>query len=526
LAISLISAVIVLSSGTSPAQGTPVSCTTRADVTVLVDRQGDYENGDLVAQALEEAGDSGDPFRIENAADLIFLSTPAGDAYKYGAHFIQTANIDLAGCEWTPIGNSDLEFSGRYDGQGYIVSGLSVTGSNSDLYGTSIGLFGYTDEFELSNLIVRGNITLPGGPSFWGFVGGVIGEAGEAHLENVRSEVDVEAVVGNGIGGLAGYVNYGSIDNSYFKGDITTVSADMAGGLVGLADEVTITSSYAITNFDAGSVGAGLIGQENCDPDIAPEVSNSYAIGNGATYGIQAENCGTYEDTYWNSDFSANTATKVDPLTGTTSRTTAELKTFSTYPEAWNMINGWEAYSASEPVKTWGICAGVNDGYPFLLREFTADPCNAALPRDYSSPMPPPVAGIAGCLDTRPLVKKPRIRPAEDGTSSRLLGKQLGRDVVFAPESSILSPQGKKSLRRIANLAIPTKSCLAVTGFSASGGSTAINQKDLAEQRALVVARYLRKQGVESSIYFHGLSWAKGKDFPGQPRRVEIRILK
>ena len=190
------------------------------------------------------------------------------------------------------------------------------------------------------------------------------------------------------------------------------------------------------------------------------------------------------------------------------------------------MINGWEAYSASAPVKTWGICAGVNDGYPFLLREYTVNPCNAALPRDYSSPMPPPVASIAECLGTRPLVKKPRIRPAEDRTSSRLLGKQLGRDVVFAPESSILSPQGKKNLRRIANLAIPTKSCLAVTGFSASGGSTAINQKDLAEQRALVVARYLRKQGVESSIYFHGLSWAKGKDFPGQPRRVEIRILK
>jgi hypothetical protein len=313
LAISLISAVIVVSSGTSPAQGEPVSCTTREDVTVLADRQEDYEDGDDVAQALEEAGDSGDPFRIENAADLIFLSTifsstPESPEYKSGARFIQTANIDLGGCEWTPIGNSveNEKFSGRYDGQGFIVSGLSVTGSNSDLHGTSIGLFGYTDEFELSNLTVRGTIILPGTPSFWGFVGGVIGQAGEAHLDNVRSEVDVEAEVGSGIGGLAGYVNYGSIDNSYFKGDITTVSADMAGGLVGLADLVTITSSYAITNFDAGSVGAGLIGQENCDPDFAPEVSNSYAIGNGATYGIQAENCGTYEDTYWNSDLSAN----------------------------------------------------------------------------------------------------------------------------------------------------------------------------------------------------------------------------
>jgi flagellar motor protein MotB len=469
-----------------------------------------------------------DPFKIENAADLIFLSTPAGDAYKDGAHFIQTANIDLGGCEWTPIGNIDEKFFGRYDGQGFIVSGLSVTGSNSDLYGTPIGLFGFTDELRLSNLTVRGTITLPGGQSFWGFVGGVIGRAQESYLQNVRSEVDIETIVGDGIGGLAGYMDFGSIiDNSYFKGDITTQSADMAGGLVGLADEVTITSSYAITNFNTGAVGAGLIGQENCAPDPdTPEVSNSYAIGNGATYGIQAENCGTYDDTFWNSELSANTASKVDPLTGTTSKTTAQLKTFSTYPEAWNIINGWEAYSASAPVKTWGICAGVNDGYPFLLREYTVNPCNAALPRDYSSPMPPPVAGIAGCLDTRPLVKKPRIRPAEDGTSSRLLGKQLGRDVVFAPESSILSPQGKKNLRRIANLAIPTKSCLAVTGFSANAGSTAINQKDLAEQRALVVARYLRKQGVESSIYFHGLSWAKGKDFPGQPRRVEIRILK
>jgi outer membrane protein OmpA-like peptidoglycan-associated protein len=531
LVISLISAVIVFSSGTSPAQGTPVSCTTRADVTVLVDRQEDYENSDPVAQALEEAGDAGDPFRIENAADLIFLSTPAGDAYWYGAHFIQTANIDLAGCEWTPIGNSALDFSGSYDGQGYIVSGLSVTGSNPVLHGTSIGLFGYTDEFELSNLIVRGTITLPGTPSFWGFVGGVIGQAGEAHLENVRSEVDVEAVVGSGIGGLAGYVNYGSIDNSYYKGDITTVFADMAGGLVGLADLVTITSSYAITNFDASPVGAGLIGQENCEPEFTPEVSNSYAIGNGATYGIQADNCGTYEDTYWNSDLSANSATTEDPLTGTTARTTAELKTFSTYPEAWNMINGWGAYSASAPVKTWGICSQVNNGYPFLLREYTTDPCTVAPPPSNSDS-----GSSSGSVAATPIVvpvskvnprtiKQRSIRPASGDRPARLLGKSLNRDVLFVADSAKLSPQAKKSLRQAARLAMASDGKVAVTGFAAMTNRGSAYEKSVAQKRALAVARFLRARGFDDWIYFHGLSGRQGQAFEGDPRRVEIRIL-
>jgi outer membrane protein OmpA-like peptidoglycan-associated protein len=531
LAISLISAVIVFSSGTSPAQGTPVSCTTRADVTVLVDRQEDYEDGDPVAQALEEAGDAGDPFRIENAADLIFLSTLAGDSYWYGAHFIQTANIDLAGCEWTPIGNSAEKFFGRYDGQGFIVSGLSVTGSNPVLHGTSIGLFGYTDEFELSNLIVRGTITLPGTPSFWGFVGGVIGQATEAHLENVRSEVDVEAVVGSGIGGLAGYVSYGSIDNSYFKGDITTVSADMAGGLVGLADEVTITSSYAITNFDTGSVGAGLIGQENCDPDpqFTPEVSNSYAIGNGATYGIQADNCGTYEDTYWNSDLSANSATTEDPLTGTTARTTAELKTFSTYPEAWNMINGWGAYSASAPVKTWGICAGVNDGYPFLLREYSSNPCTAA-PSGNSGSSPgailiaPIVLPEAAALPRT--IRQTTVRKAGGDDPARLLGKSLNRDVLFVADSARLSPEARKSLRQAVRLAMASDGKIAVTGFAAMTNRGSAYEKSVALKRARVVARFLRAQGFDDWIYYHGLSGRQGQAFEGDPRRVEIRILK
>jgi hypothetical protein len=208
------------------------------------------------------------------------------------------------------------------------------------------------------------------------FVGGVIGEAGETNISNVKSEVTIDAASGTAIGGIAGYINYGSIDRSVYKGALSTVSADGVGGLVGLADLVTVTSSYSISTFDTGVVGAGgLFGQESCDPENAPDVTNTYVVGSGTTYGIQEDNCGAFDSTFWNSSLSPNKATVSDPLVGAEAKTTAQLKAFATYPASWNMVDGWDVFSASAPFKTWGICSAVNDGYPYLLWEYTSDPC-------------------------------------------------------------------------------------------------------------------------------------------------------
>ena len=118
------------------------------------------------------------------------------------------------------------------------------------------------------------------------------------------------------------------------------------------------------------------------------------------------------------------------------------------------------------------------------------------------------------------------IREATEEKPIRLLGKRLSQPVLFTAESAKLTPAIKRELRKAARVAKESGSRLAVTGFHALSGRGEAFEQSLAEKRALRVARYLRKQGVENWILFDGLSGAEGQQFPGQPRRVEIRVLK
>ena len=68
-----------------------------------------------------------------------------------------TANIDLTGETWTPIGMYFYKpFTGEFDGNGYVIKGLSVqnstNGSSSARVG--VGLFGCTSGAKLQNVSV------------------------------------------------------------------------------------------------------------------------------------------------------------------------------------------------------------------------------------------------------------------------------------------------------------------------------------------------------------------------------------
>lgn len=52
------------------------------------------------------------------------------------------------------------------------------------------------------------------------------------------------------------------------------------------------------------------------------------------------------------------------------------------------------------------------------------------------------------------------------------------------------------------------------------------NEKSVAQKRALAVARFLRAQGFDDRTYYQGQSGRQGVAFEGNPRRVEIRVLK
>ena len=77
------------------------------------------------------------------AAGSIAISSAGGlDAIRYDSDSLSksyylTADIDLSGWDWTPIGTS-LPFTGTFDGQGYVIKNLKITMSYQ-----YVGLFGY-----------------------------------------------------------------------------------------------------------------------------------------------------------------------------------------------------------------------------------------------------------------------------------------------------------------------------------------------------------------------------------------------
>lgn len=114
--------------------------------------------------------------------------------------------IDLTEKDQTPIGSSKNPFTGKFDGLGYNIFGLSIKNNNNN---TATGLFGYTNGAIIGhvNLIAGTN-----GTSIYGkdYTGALIGHAVDTQVRYVTSTLKVEG--GNYTGGLIGYAE--QTDNS------------------------------------------------------------------------------------------------------------------------------------------------------------------------------------------------------------------------------------------------------------------------------------------------------------------------
>ena len=102
---------------------------------------------------------------ISTADQLKAVANNLSGSYKL------TADIDLGGEAWTPIGNSDTPFTGTFDGNGHTVSNFTITADET--YGkNSAGFFGYSNGGTIKNLrIANATITT----SYSAYVGAVLG---------------------------------------------------------------------------------------------------------------------------------------------------------------------------------------------------------------------------------------------------------------------------------------------------------------------------------------------------------------
>ena len=194
------------------------------------------------------------PYLIKDAEDLKLLAEKvnSGEAYE-GKHFKQTADIDLNNEPWTPIGTvinngKDAKpFKGTFDGDGYKITNLKVTGNSNNA-----GLFGYTEGAVIKSCNVTGEVS---GSSD---VGGIVGNAdGKTQILSCSFRGDVTGE-DSYIGGIAGSAR-GTIKNCYALADVTASFVD-AGGIAGYAYHVTIENCYYSGNVSAGNDAGGIAG--------------------------------------------------------------------------------------------------------------------------------------------------------------------------------------------------------------------------------------------------------------------------
>lgn len=209
---------------------------------------------------VDEALTSG-TYSIKTAEELAKLATMTNNGLiSVGVEFVLGADIDLKDYDnWTPIGNATESFKGKFDGNGYIISNLSI-----NLAITKTGLFGLTSHAEIKNVALESvDIVLNGATTSHKHVGGLVGYLGtNSTLTNcyVTGKVDARSKA-KIIGGLVGQVYDNCvIDSCYSECDVLNVNS-MGSSLVGcLEKNSVIKNSYSKGVSSGSSYIGGLVG--------------------------------------------------------------------------------------------------------------------------------------------------------------------------------------------------------------------------------------------------------------------------
>ena len=191
-------------------------------------------------------------YQIADAVDLRRLAT-AVNALTATSEltFRQTADINLGGTDFPMIGNDSFSaFRGTYDGQGFAISGLSVSTDR-----LSVGLFGRIDGATLRGIIlVQPSVTTSNTGYLACCIGSIVGYPFNSTIENCHALQPIVSATGSGsgakyIGAIAGEAITGnSLTNCcYYGGNAAQANGYGYATLtcVGPARKVTLGSGIA-----------------------------------------------------------------------------------------------------------------------------------------------------------------------------------------------------------------------------------------------------------------------------------------
>ena len=195
-----------------------------------------------------------------------------------------TADINLTGKDWTPIGtNFYNSYTGTFDGGGHTIIGLTVT--TNDQY---VGLFGRLGEAgTVKNVVMDGiqitcnhrlgyaggvagfswggtieNCSVSGSVSGTICAGGVVGVQWEASITGCSSSATVKGMVQ--VGGVAGETNAGATMAACYATGNVTIEIDpidniRGGGLVGFNAGSSVLACYATGNVTSTGSSTGNV---------------------------------------------------------------------------------------------------------------------------------------------------------------------------------------------------------------------------------------------------------------------------
>ena len=253
----------------------------------------------VLAAGGELAGDgrADSPYQIAGAADLMAFAEMVNGG-KSGICAELTANIDLTGEDWVPIGVKGASYSGTFDGKYFTVT-LDITADGSYEY-EYIGLFGYLENAAIRNLKTDGSIRVTADCQSYPVVGGIAACVGSySGFTNCKNAIAITVdegtfLNGNGVGGIVGMMyadatfeqctNWGDISigsNAYSTGvggiagysdaviqisycynyaDIEYYD-DFMGGLIGSCNDITAVGCYSAASAEPHNAPRGLEGK-------------------------------------------------------------------------------------------------------------------------------------------------------------------------------------------------------------------------------------------------------------------------
>ncbi|MEE2922998.1 MAG: MBG domain-containing protein, partial [Pseudomonadota bacterium] len=327
-------------------------------------------SGGTFLRATSGDGSEAAPYILTDVYGLQGIDTLIHSHFALGNDIDASGTVNWwSGAGFDPISEDGMAFTGNFDGQNHVISGLIINRPTEEYVGlfaindgdiSNVGLVGgsvtgdaYVGGLAASNpgSIVNAYVTSDAtGASSSSIVGGVTA-INSGTISETYSTGDISG--GAYSAGLVGF-NYGTIENAFATGDVT--GAVNSGGLVAL-NNGGITHAYATGDVTADQYAGGLTAFNNV------AIVNAYAAG-AVSGGLGSGGLVAYLDpggTVTNSFYDTETTGQNDTGKGT-GLTTAEMTDPFTFIDAgWDFETVWSKSSAGE-----------NSDY-MMLRGFSSD---------------------------------------------------------------------------------------------------------------------------------------------------------